>query len=106
MISAFAEAPCARADRIGREVQRTRRHPQSARLLATEGAIVGRMPSAVNATSEAKPMRVDSRLESVGETLPLVRQVESLFFALWCSNWTVVQFDSRMHCSVTCHFHG
>ena len=71
-------------------------------LLATAGAIVG--PSAFNATSEA--MRVDSRLESVGGTLPVVRQVESLFFALWCSNWNVVQFDSRLHCSVTCHSRG
>jgi hypothetical protein len=51
-------------------------------------------------------MRVDSRLESVGGTLPLVRQVESLFFALWCSSWNVVQFDSRLHCSVTCHSRG
>jgi hypothetical protein len=50
--------------------------------------------------------RVDSCFESLGGTLPLVRQVKSLFFALWCSNWSVVQFDSGMHCSVTCHSRG
>ena len=49
-------------------------------LLATEGAIAG--PSAVNATSESYTMRVDSCLESVGGTLPVVHQVESLSFCV------------------------
>jgi predicted transposase YbfD/YdcC len=80
--------------------------PKLLDLLATEGAIVGTDAIGCQRDIGSYTMRVDSRLERVGGTLPLVRQVESLFFALWCSNWSVVQFDSRMHCSVTCHFHG
>ena len=64
------------------------------------------MPSVVNATSEATQCASTPASNASAEPYPFVRQVESLFFALWCSNWSVVQFDSRMHCSVTCHFPG
>ena len=75
-----ATAPCARADPSGREVQRTRRHPQAARFAGHCGRYRGSIGCQRDIGSYT--MRVDSRLESVGGTLPLVRQVESLFFCV------------------------
>jgi len=75
-------------------------------LLATEGAIVGTKPSAVKATSEATQCALTPALKASAEPYPSSAKWSRCFFALWCTNWSVVPFDSRMHCSVTCHSHG
>ena len=75
-------------------------------LLATEGAIVGTKPSAVKATSEATQCALTPTLKASAEPYPSSAKWSRSFFALWCTNWSVVPFDSRMHCSVTCHSHG